>query len=1079
MKRVLSLVLALVLVLGTIVPAFAEDTAAEKTAGEILKGYGVIEGTDEGLEEDQSLTRAELAVVLARLNGKADDAQAYPFKAPDKYTDLDENAWYYKWVAYAISQEWMGGTSDTTFAPDEIVNAQTVNTVVVEALGFTTEWATVNDQAAELGVAIVAANAAEALRGELFTSIVKALDVDYKDTEETLGTKLALTGYEAPKPAEPEKLMVTAVSASNLKEVVVNFNGTVEAKSAKTLTNYKVGNANPTAAKVLEDGKTVVLTVATLTNQTEATIKVSGVKNAAEVAMDAYTTKFTPFDATLPQVQSVEFTGPKTFTIKMSEPMNTDGTVTVKSNNSSLSVDQASTVVNTADATMIDVVLYSTLTDGTDYVISLTGAADFAGYQNIAYKESMTYTKSADLPTAEVTEATQKVVTVKFDKPVSGLTKEHFYHTFTGWTAKEIFEDSALTNTVTSSEKVSTVYVQFATTGTSENPLPAGDVEFHIKAKAGSEIKDNWGNKFAGADFTVEITADRTAPEVEKVEVVSGTSLKVTFNEAIGNIADATYTLLDTDGEKVSVTITATASASKKVATLTLSASQASKVRTIKIEGIKDDTLYTNAMSTFTQEVSFGDKAFAGVERVEYDATNKLLYVIYKEDMAENALTLTNYQIDTVGDGSEYITLEGPASFFDGNKVVKFELSTTEDGKISTSSKVLIANVTDVAGNASTPIQTTNAVVAIGTVPPTIKTIKAVAKDKLEVQFDQTLVKIDLSEFKVVVDANNNNTADDTAITITGIETALNSTGTLATLTLGTKVDADPSANNPTTTLDVRVTTAFTAAKTANVFGTAPTNATDSAVTDKIVPALALNGNDKAMIETHDENADGIIDAVILTYDEDINAATVSLLTYTIDSKLKIDSIYVADSDATNSAAYGDATPGNGKKVVIKLNANDTAGDARANDTGLTPKVTQALAIQDVAGNEKAAVAAATALDMAAPVIIKADATATSANLVVTFSEKVVGGDGTTAATLAYADFNYTDPGTADVTGFDGGAAALATSTDGVTTVTLVMNQAFAQVADIDPGDETLNAVLNSVYDVAGNVMAVTTKAID
>lgn len=65
MKRVLSLVLALVLVLGMI-PTFAADM----TAGQHLFEHEFIAGDGNGnLMEDQLLTREQLAKLILELNG--------------------------------------------------------------------------------------------------------------------------------------------------------------------------------------------------------------------------------------------------------------------------------------------------------------------------------------------------------------------------------------------------------------------------------------------------------------------------------------------------------------------------------------------------------------------------------------------------------------------------------------------------------------------------------------------------------------------------------------------------------------------------------------------------------------------------------------------------------------------------------------------------------------------------------------------------------------------------------------------------------------------------------------------------
>jgi Spy/CpxP family protein refolding chaperone len=66
MKRILSLVLVLALVLGSVPVAFA----AEETAGEKLKAAGFVAGDQDGnLMEDQKLTREQMMVLIAQMYG--------------------------------------------------------------------------------------------------------------------------------------------------------------------------------------------------------------------------------------------------------------------------------------------------------------------------------------------------------------------------------------------------------------------------------------------------------------------------------------------------------------------------------------------------------------------------------------------------------------------------------------------------------------------------------------------------------------------------------------------------------------------------------------------------------------------------------------------------------------------------------------------------------------------------------------------------------------------------------------------------------------------------------------------------
>jgi hypothetical protein len=173
MKRVLSLVLVLTLVLGSIMPAFAEETTNSE-AGQNLYDFGLIAGDGTDLAEDQPLTRAELAVILAKMYGEAEAAEAY--ELPFGFADITGDEWYAPWVNYAGVKGWMTGDG-TNFNPKGEVNAKMVLTVMMEALGHTVDYATIVADAEAAGLTLAAADETMVMRGEIFATVRAALDL--------------------------------------------------------------------------------------------------------------------------------------------------------------------------------------------------------------------------------------------------------------------------------------------------------------------------------------------------------------------------------------------------------------------------------------------------------------------------------------------------------------------------------------------------------------------------------------------------------------------------------------------------------------------------------------------------------------------------------------------------------------------------------------------------------------------------------------------------------------------------------------------------------------------------------------
>jgi hypothetical protein len=276
MKRVLSLVLVLTLVLGSIMPAFAEETLAQETVD--LQSYGVVAGDDTGANEAGALKRAEMTVLLSKLYGMQAEAEAY--ELPGTFEDLDAT-WegFVPYINFAKAQGWMSGDNDTTFRPEDAMKAQEVNAMLLKALGYDIEWDMVNEKAEELGIAVVAADDTLVLRGEGFKAIRAALDKMPMDKEMTLGEELELTNYVAPV-VVPEAYEMTA-AMSGVKQADVTFNMPVEDTDAVTIKLMK-GAAIYSSTVTWNEEKTVA-TVATVINLPAAdyTVEVTGLEDEA------------------------------------------------------------------------------------------------------------------------------------------------------------------------------------------------------------------------------------------------------------------------------------------------------------------------------------------------------------------------------------------------------------------------------------------------------------------------------------------------------------------------------------------------------------------------------------------------------------------------------------------------------------------------------------------------------------------------------------------------------------------------------------------------------------------------------
>ncbi|MBE7052012.1 MAG: S-layer homology domain-containing protein [Ruminococcaceae bacterium] len=135
LKKVLALVVALTMVLGTVGFAAYTDVAedaGEYTAVSTLSSLGILTGYEDGtFKPDGDITRAEFSAVVCRaLGAKVSGTAATPF------TDVAADHWASGYIAYVAGQKIVNGMGDGTFAPDANVTVEQAVKMLVVALGF-------------------------------------------------------------------------------------------------------------------------------------------------------------------------------------------------------------------------------------------------------------------------------------------------------------------------------------------------------------------------------------------------------------------------------------------------------------------------------------------------------------------------------------------------------------------------------------------------------------------------------------------------------------------------------------------------------------------------------------------------------------------------------------------------------------------------------------------------------------------------------------------------------------------------------------------------------------------------------
>lgn len=197
MKKLCAVALCLALCLSALPGAAAAEgrdlTFETRLAGQ-LQALGLFRGTGDGLELDRPPSRTEALVMLVRALGKGAQAEAHPKTHP--FTDVP--AWADGYVSYAWEQGLTQGTSASTFGGEEAATAETYLTLLLRALGYSSQWDFDWDHpwslAAWCGILPPWVDRDDFLRADAVDVTAAALYAGLKGTDTPLHAKLAGDG---------------------------------------------------------------------------------------------------------------------------------------------------------------------------------------------------------------------------------------------------------------------------------------------------------------------------------------------------------------------------------------------------------------------------------------------------------------------------------------------------------------------------------------------------------------------------------------------------------------------------------------------------------------------------------------------------------------------------------------------------------------------------------------------------------------------------------------------------------------------------------------------------------------------
>ena len=132
LKKVLALVVALTMVLGTVGFAAYTDVAedaGEYTAVSTLSSLSILTGYEDGsFKPDGDITRAEFATVVCRALGAKVSGSAVT-----GFTDVPADHWASAYIAYCAGAGIVNGMGDGTFAPQSSATRAQVAAIFTRA----------------------------------------------------------------------------------------------------------------------------------------------------------------------------------------------------------------------------------------------------------------------------------------------------------------------------------------------------------------------------------------------------------------------------------------------------------------------------------------------------------------------------------------------------------------------------------------------------------------------------------------------------------------------------------------------------------------------------------------------------------------------------------------------------------------------------------------------------------------------------------------------------------------------------------------------------------------------------------
>lgn len=560
----------------------------------------------------------------------------------------------------------------------------------------------------------------------------------YKDKEFTEKVTYVTTVAQA----------VSSVSATNLKEITVKFDGTVDPSTAESTNNYVISGISFKSATLSDDKTTVTLLIAegssALTNQRATSLQINNVKNADGTKTFTQKVEFTPLDVAVPEVKEVKALGTKAFKVVFSEPVRSDSV-----NATSFRVDNNVIAASVKYVYPNTAIVTTELTAG-EHTLRVSDVKDFSGLTIVPVESKFTAAVDTAAPQVVSTKSNDlKEVTVEFDETIKSVASA--YANVTGNAAKSIeINDNKVT-------------LKF------DSPLNYSENTIHL-----TNVSD-YSNNSASVDAKVTPTLDTVRPTVVSTEFYMENGnyyAKLQFSKSL-KIASAenrdNYVLKNSEGKVPSVAgidkdghpvIAPKYNDTNKTVEVNLGSSlNPDATYTLTVSGVVDTAYVGNVLLPYTATLNANTAQNGKITRVWSDVTSgkpNYIYVQFNKTLATtgegNALEAAKY---TVTDAA-YRTFQISKENNDINLISTNTVRLAVTGNVPSNFDWSTAKVTASYIKDSEGKYFNNGTYTLGedlgaSVISVTGDVYATSKKEVKVKFNNALTNVSVNDFRVKV----------------------------------------------------------------------------------------------------------------------------------------------------------------------------------------------------------------------------------------------------------------------------------------------------------------------------------------